>query len=75
MYPRRHARAPGTEFQNLSLANTFEELQYRVVHEFDESHKGVVARVRGNPPLLQSSMDILWRLRFSRLRHAPARKA
>ena len=36
---------------------------------------GIVARVRGDPPLLQSAMDILWRLRFSRLRQAPARKA
>ena len=34
-----------------------------------------VARVRGDPPLLQSAMDILWRLRFSRLRQAPSRKA
>ena len=36
---------------------------------------GFVARVRGDPPLLQSAMDILWRLRFSRLRQAPSRKA
>ena len=35
----------------------------------------VVARVRRDPPLLQSAMDILWRLRFSRLRQAPSRKA
>ena len=34
-----------------------------------------VARVRGDPPLLQSAMDIYWRLRFSRLRQAPSRKA
>ena len=36
---------------------------------------GSVTRVRGDPPLLQSAMDILWRLRFSRLRQAPSRKA
>ena len=34
-----------------------------------------VARDRGDPPLLRCAMDILWRLRFSRLRQAPAREA
>ena len=36
---------------------------------------GRVARHRSETPLMQSAMDILWRLRFSRLRQAPSRKA
>ena len=46
----------------------------KLIHAM-ENGEYVVARVRGDPPLLQSAMDILWRLRFSRLRQAPSRKA
>ena len=51
--------------------------QYTLYGYHGEARYGVsvVARVGGDPPLLQSAIDILWRLRFSRLRQAPSRKA